>query len=65
MALDRLIAARALALFASNLSTQCRPCELAVTSAIRSAVRAHCGVRGCAGHLGAAYGEHPETAARM
>jgi hypothetical protein len=66
MALDLLIAARADALFASDLSVRCGPSQAAVETAIRSAVRAHGGVRGCAGEVGAAYGEHPETAvARM
>jgi hypothetical protein len=58
-----MIAARAEALFASDLSSQCHPSESAVGAAIRNAIRAHGGVRGCAGALGAAYGDDPETAA--
>lgn len=65
MALDRPITARAEALFASDLSARCHPSEAAIAAAVRNAVRAHGGVRGCGGVV-AAYGEHPEiTAARM
>ena len=60
---DRLIAARACALFASDLSSRCSPGEAAVAAAIAGAVRAHGGTRGCAGQVGAAYGECQETAA--
>ena len=60
---DRLIAARAYALFASDLSSERRPSESAVAAAIKSAVATYGGVLGCAGEVGAAYGEHPETAA--
>ncbi len=63
MAPDHLIAARAEALFASDLSAHCHLSEAVVAAAIRHAVRAHGGVRGCAGEVGAAYGDHPETAA--
>ncbi len=63
MARDHLIAARAEALFASDISIHCRPTEAAVEAAIRRAVRAHGGVRGCAAEVGAAYGDYPETAA--
>ena len=63
MAHDRLLAARAVALFVSDLSSQHHPGEAAVAAAISDAVRAHGGVRGCAGEVGAAYGERPETAA--
>jgi hypothetical protein len=62
MAPDHLIAARAEALFVSDLSVHCHLSEAVVAAAIRHAVRAH-GVRGCAGEVGAAYGDHPETAA--
>lgn len=48
MASDPLIAARAEALFASDLSIQCHPGEAEAAAAIRSVVRAHGGVRGCA-----------------
>jgi hypothetical protein len=63
MSSDHLIAARAEALFVSDLSATCRPTEAAVTAAIRRAVGAHGGIRGCAGEVGAAYGDYPETAA--
>jgi hypothetical protein len=63
MAFDRLIAARAEALFASDLSARCHPSEAAVAAAIRNAIRAHGGIRGCAGMVAAAYGEYPELAA--
>lgn len=63
MAQDALIAARAEALFASDISNQCHPDKSEVAAAIRSAVRAHAGVCGCAGEVAAAYGECPETAA--
>jgi hypothetical protein len=56
-----LIAARAEALFASDLPVRCLPDQATVTAAIRRAVRAY-GVRGCAGAVGAAYGDYPETA---
>jgi hypothetical protein len=60
---DRLIAARAEALFASDLSALSNPTQAAVAAAVSSAVLAHGGVRGCAGVVGAAYGDYPETAA--
>jgi len=63
MGLDPLIAARAEALFASELSARCHPSEAAVAAAIRNAVRAHGGIRGCVGAVAAAYGEYPELAA--
>jgi hypothetical protein len=62
VASEWLIAARAEALFASDLPAQCRPDQAAAAAAIRRAVRAY-GVRGCAGAVGAAYGDYPETAA--
>jgi len=63
-ATDNLInAARAEALFASGLSMGSRPTDADVAAAIRHAVRRYGGVRGCAGEVAAAYGDHPETAA--
>jgi len=62
MSSDRMIVARAEALVASDLSVRCHPAEAAVAEAIRKAVGAR-GVRGCAGEVGAAYGDCPETAA--
>ena len=62
MARDPLTAARAYALFVSDLSARDRPSAAAVTAAIKIAVRAY-GVHGCICQVAAAYGEHPETAA--
>jgi hypothetical protein len=58
-----LAAARAEALFVSDLSTESHPTSAEVTATIRGAVRAHGGSRGCATILAGDYGEHPETAA--
>ena len=60
----QLLAARAEALFTSNLSAQCAYTQIEVAAAIRHAIGTHNGIRGCAGEVAAAYGEHPETAAR-
>ena len=57
------MSARADALFVSHLSAQHSPTRIEVETAIRQAVRAHGGTRGCAGEVAAAYGRHPETAA--
>ena len=57
------LSARAEALFASDLSARREYTEIEVTAAIRHAIGAHNGVRGCAGQVAAAYGERPETAA--
>ncbi len=62
MASDRMIAARAAALFASDLSSRCEPSQAAVAAAIRTAIADCGGVLGCLGKVAAAYGEHPETA---
>jgi hypothetical protein len=51
------------ALFASDVATYSRPTRDEVSTAVRNAVRAYGGVRGCAGEVAAAYGERPETAA--
>jgi hypothetical protein len=45
------------------LSTGSRPAYEVVEQEIRSAVRAHGGVRGCAADVAAEYGDHPELAA--
>jgi hypothetical protein len=58
-----LTAARAEALFTSPLATGSSPAFDVVEGAIRIAVRAHGGVRGCAGDVAAEYGDHPELAA--
>lgn len=59
---DVLTAARAEALFTSPLSTGSHPSPVTVDEAIRAAVRAHGGVRGCAADVAAEYGDHPELA---
>jgi hypothetical protein len=58
------LAARAEALFISDLSIRGQYTKLEVAAAIRRAIDTHHGLRGCAGEVAAAYGEHPETAAR-
>ena len=57
-----LTAARAEALFTSQLATGSQPAYDVVEEAIRIAVRAHGGVRGCAADLAGEYGDHPELA---
>ena len=52
------------ALFASDLSARREHTRIEVAAAIRQAISAHHGLGGCAGQMAAAYGEHPETAAR-
>lgn len=59
----QLVEARAAALFTSDLSAQCEHTETEVAAAIRRAIGTHNGLRGCAGEVAAAYGDHPETAA--
>jgi DUF1680 family protein len=58
-----LAAARAAALFVSDLSVIDHPTSAEVEAAIQHAVRTHGGVRGCAADLAAAYGDYPELAA--
>lgn len=58
-----LTAARAEALFSSDLSATSLPSRPTVQAAIRDAVRRHGGVRGCVDRVATEYGEHPETAA--
>ena len=57
-----LVAARAEALFMSELPTGTEPSREQVADAIRSAVAAHRGTRGCASGMAAAYGDYPEIA---
>ncbi|MBG0564997.1 hypothetical protein [Actinoplanes aureus] len=59
----QMIAARASALFASNLPSGSRPTGSMVDDAIATAVRAFGGTRGCVAVMAAAYGDCPETAA--
>lgn len=58
-----LTVARAEALFTSRLTTGSQPSYDTVEEAIRVAVRAHSGVRGCAVDVAGEYGDHPESAA--
>jgi hypothetical protein len=60
---ELLTAARAEALFNTDLTADQRPSRAEIVKAIAWAVRALGGVRGCAAEMAAAYGEHPETAA--
>jgi hypothetical protein len=60
---DPLVAARAEALFTSDLSASSRPSPTEVEQAIRHALARYGGVRGCAAEVAYAYGDHPETAA--
>jgi hypothetical protein len=57
------VSARAEALFTSDLSARREHTTIEVAAAIRQAIGAHRGIRGCAGEVAAAYGEYPETAA--
>jgi hypothetical protein len=59
---DLLTAARAKALFTSDLPIYCQPTRADVAAAIRHAVRIYGGTRGCTVEVGGEYGEHPETA---
>ena len=61
--IDLPAAAQADALFTSDLSAFTHHTQASAEAAIRRALRAHGGIRGCAGEVAAAYGEHPETAA--
>ncbi len=56
-------AARAAALFVSDLSATGQPTGTEVTAAIRRALRTHGGSRGCAAEVAFAYGDNPELAA--
>ena len=62
-ATDPLIAARAEALFTSELAAGSQLGRDEVTAAIRRAVHLHGGIRGCAIAVAGEYGDHPETAA--
>jgi hypothetical protein len=59
---SQLLAARAAALFASDLPAGSRPSVEAVETAIAVAVHRCGGTRGCVGIMAAAYGDCPETA---
>jgi hypothetical protein len=60
---SQLLAARAAALFASDLPAGSRPSGPVVEAAIAGAVHACGGTRGCVATMAAAYGDYPETAA--
>ena len=60
---DALTAARAAALFVSDVSAADHPTDVEVDDAIRRSLRAHGGSRGCAADLATAYGDCPELAA--
>jgi hypothetical protein len=63
---DPITAARAAALFVSDISASHRPSRAEAEAAIRRAMRIHRGVRGCAADMAANYGDYPELAsARM
>jgi hypothetical protein len=57
-----LTAARTEALFTSVLATGSDPAYDIVEQAIRTAVRTHGGVRGCAADVASEYGDYPDTA---
>jgi hypothetical protein len=66
MSATMLAAARAEALFLSDLSASQPTTRDLITAAVRKQVRDHHGVRGCAADVAAEYGHHPDTApARM
>ena len=60
---SQLLAARAAALFASDLPTGSRPATPIVNAAIAASVHAFGGTRGCVAMMAACYGDYPETAA--
>jgi hypothetical protein len=60
---EALTAARAQALFASDLSAHSQPTRHQVIDAIQRTVRRHGGIRGCVAEMATAYGDYPETAA--
>jgi hypothetical protein len=60
---DAFTAARAAALFVSDVSVADHLTNIEVDAAIRRSVRTHGGSRGCAADLAAAYGDRPELAA--
>jgi hypothetical protein len=59
---SQMLAARAAALFASDLPSGSRPDATSVENAIAVSVRRSGGTRGCVAALAAAYGDYPETA---
>src|SRR4029453_667333 len=61
---DPITAARAAALFVSDISTADRPTRAQAEHAILRAIRARGGSRGCVADMAAYYGDYPELAAR-
>jgi hypothetical protein len=60
---DSLTAARAAALFVSDISAAERPTRAQAERAVLRSIRAHGGSRGCIADMAAYYGEYPELAA--
>jgi hypothetical protein len=60
---DAFTAARAAALFVSDVSVADHPTDVEVDNAIRHSLRTHGGSRGCVADLAAAYGDRPDLAA--
>jgi hypothetical protein len=60
---SQILAARAAALFASDLPAGSRHSDAVVDAAIVRAVLACGGTRGCVATMATAYGDYPETAA--
>jgi hypothetical protein len=56
-------ASRAEALFISSLQPSQHPTREQLVAAIRTSLREHGGVNGCAGEAAAEYGDHPDTSA--
>jgi hypothetical protein len=62
---DPVTAARAAALFVSDLSAADRPTRAQAELAILRSIRAHGGSRGCIAEMAAYYGDCPELAAKL
>ena len=60
---DPITAARAAALFVSDISTANRPSRAQADQAILRAIRTRGGSRGCVADMAAYYGDYPELAA--
>ena len=61
--IDPVTAARAAALFVSDISAADRPTRAEAVHAIGRSIRAHGGSRGCIADMAAYYGDYPELAA--
>jgi hypothetical protein len=60
---DPVTAARAAALFVSDISAADRPTRAQAEHAILHSIRAHGGSRGCVADMAAYYGDYPDLAA--